>query len=73
MRNIRYTPSPGVPHGSMEDEFLCHKNGPEWWYATGYLNDEAGNLFTFQFTLAKIKVYAVKFNILITFCMLCRS
>lgn len=50
----------------MEDEFLCHKQGPEWWYATGYLTDEADKLFTYQFTLAKIKVYGVKFNILMT-------
>lgn len=66
MQDIRYTTSAGVPHGSMQDEFLCHRRGPEWWYATGYLNDEAGNLFTFQFTLAKIKIYGVKFNILMT-------
>jgi predicted secreted hydrolase len=66
MKDIRYTTSAGIPHGSMADEFLCHKRGPEWWYATGYLNDDAGNLFTFQFTLAKIKIYGVKFNILMT-------
>ncbi|MDR1629409.1 MAG: carotenoid 1,2-hydratase, partial [Oscillospiraceae bacterium] len=28
-----------------------HKNCREWWYATGYLNDEAGNFYSFQFTL----------------------
>jgi predicted secreted hydrolase len=50
----------------MEEEFLCHRNGPEWWYATGYMSDEAGKLFTYQFTLAKIRVYGVKFNILMT-------
>jgi predicted secreted hydrolase len=66
MKNIQYTTSPGIPHGSMADEFLCHKHGPEWWYATGYLNDESGKLFTYQFTLAKIKIYGVKFNILMT-------
>ncbi len=66
MKNIQYTSSPGVPHGSMAEEFLCHKRGPEWWYATGYMQDESGNFFTYQFTLAKIKVYGVKFNILMT-------
>jgi predicted secreted hydrolase len=66
MKKIQYTTSPGVPHQSMEDEFLCHKSGPEWWYTTGYLNDDSGKLFTFQFTLAKIKIYGVKLNILMT-------
>jgi len=66
MKKILYTQSKGVPHGSMEEEFLCHKSGPEWWYSTGYLNDEAGNLFTYQFTLAKIRIYGINFNILMT-------
>ena len=66
MKNIHYTKSPGIPRLSMEEEFLCHKNGFEWWYATGYMNDEAGKLFTFQFTLGKIRVYGIKMNILMT-------
>jgi hypothetical protein len=37
MKNIQYTTSHGVPHQIMEDEFLCHKNGSEWWYCTGFL------------------------------------
>jgi predicted secreted hydrolase len=56
MKNIQYTTSPGVPHQSMADEFLYHKRGPEWWYATGYMTDEDGALFAYQFTLAKIKI-----------------
>jgi predicted secreted hydrolase len=66
MKNIQYTLSAGVPHLGMEEEFLCHRSGPEWWYATGYLTDEAGKLFTYQFTLAKIRIYGVKLNILMT-------
>jgi predicted secreted hydrolase len=66
MRKIQYTTSPGVPRQSMEDEFLYHKRGPEWWYATGYMTDEAGKLFAYQFTLAKIRIYGIKFNILMT-------
>ncbi|MBN1535984.1 MAG: hypothetical protein JW908_04580 [Anaerolineales bacterium] len=66
MKNIQYTTSPGVPHQGIQDEFLCHKNGSEWWYCTGYLNDEAGKLFSFQFTLAKVLVYGIKMNILMT-------
>jgi len=66
MINIHYTTSPGVPPRSKEEEFLCHKIGPEWWYATGYLKDESGKLFTFQFTLAKMRLFGVKFHILMT-------
>ena len=66
MKNVQYTKSPGIPRLSMEEEFLCHKNGFEWWYTTGYMNDEAGKLFTFQFTLGKIRVYGIKMNILMT-------
>lgn len=66
MGDIQYTTSPGVPHRGMEDEFLCHKNGSEWWYCTGFLNDDSGKLFSFQFTLAKVLIYGLKFNILMT-------
>ena len=66
MKNIQYTSSRGIPHGTNEDEFLCHRRGPEWWYATGYMTDESGKLFTYQFTLAKIRIYGIKFNILMT-------
>jgi predicted secreted hydrolase len=66
MKNIQYTASRGVPHQSMADEFLCHKNGSEWWYCTGFINDESGKLFSFQFTLARVRIYQVQFNILMT-------
>jgi predicted secreted hydrolase len=66
LKNIQYTKSPGIPHSGMDEEFLCHKKGAEWWYATGYINDETSKLFTYQFTLAKIRVYGLKFNILMT-------
>ena len=66
MKEIQYTTSPGIPPRSMNEEFLCHKKGPEWWYSTGYMHDENGELFSYQFTLAKIRVYGIRFNILIT-------
>ncbi len=66
MKNIQYTTSPGVPHATMDEEFLTHRKGAEWWYNTGYLSDESGRLFGFQFTLAKIKVYGIKFHMLLT-------
>ena len=66
MKNIQYTTSPGIPLQSMDEEFLCHKKSPEWWYSTGYMHDETGKLFTYQFTLADIRIYGLRFNILIT-------
>ena len=66
MKDIQYTTSPGIPHRSMDEEFLCHKKGPEWWYSTGYMHDEEGKLFSYQFTLAKIRLFGITFNILIT-------
>ncbi len=66
MKNIQYTTSRGVPHQSMEEEFLCHKNGSEWWYCTGFINDESGKLFSFQFTLARVRIYHMQMNILMT-------
>ena len=66
MKKIQYTASAGVPHRSMEDEFLCHKKGSEWWYCTGVLNDESGKLYSFQFTLARIRLYGMQMHILMT-------
>lgn len=50
----------------MKEECLSHENGSEWWYCTGYLNDESGRLFSFQFTLSKVIVYGIKLHILMT-------
>jgi predicted secreted hydrolase len=66
VKNIQYTTSVGVPHQGMEDEFLCHRNGSEWWYCTGFIHDESGKLFSFQFTLARVRIYRVQFHILMT-------
>ena len=63
---IQYTASPGVPHQGMEDEFLCHRKGSEWWYCTGYLNDDAGRQYSFQFTIAHVTVYRIKLYVLMT-------
>jgi predicted secreted hydrolase len=41
-------------------------NGSEWWYCTGILNDESGRLFSFQFTLARIRIYGLQMHILMT-------
>lgn len=66
MKQIQTTASPGVPHGTFQDEFLSHKTGSEWWYCTGFITDEAGKLFSFQFTLARVRIYFAQFHILMT-------
>jgi predicted secreted hydrolase len=50
----------------MKEEFLAHKKGSEWWYCTGYLTDETGRMFGFQFTLANLTLYGLKFQALLT-------
>ncbi len=66
MGNIAYIGGTGVPHGTFEDEFLTHKACSEWWYSTGYLSDAAQNLYSFQFTLARIRLTGVPFHMLLT-------
>lgn len=34
MKKIQTTKLPGIPPLSMEEEFLCHNNGFEWWFTT---------------------------------------
>lgn len=48
MKKINYNPS---NHGSFEVEWGIHKNCREWWYATGILFDEEGNMYSYQYTL----------------------
>ncbi len=66
MGKIVYADGVGVPHRGFEDEFLTHRKCSEWWYATGYLEDEEGGLFSFQFTLACIRMALVKIHLLLT-------
>lgn len=65
MGKIVYTEGTGIPHKSFEDEFLTHKQCSEWWYCTGYLQDNKEGMFGYQFTLAKIRIFGIKFHILI--------
>lgn len=62
LSNIQYTTSPGVPPQSVQEEFLSHRTGSEWWYCTGYLNDESDRLLSFQFTLAKVTVDGIRLH-----------
>lgn len=38
-------------HGSFEQEWGLHKGCREWWYATGIMFDEDGNMYSYQYTL----------------------
>jgi predicted secreted hydrolase len=62
MGKIIYMPGTGVPHHSFEEEFLAHKKCSEWWYCTGYFHTEEGKLFSFQYTLAKVKLLGLTFH-----------
>ncbi|MEN6595267.1 MAG: carotenoid 1,2-hydratase [Clostridiaceae bacterium] len=42
-------------HGGFDEEWGLHKGVSEWWYATGTINDEAGKMFSYQFTMLRIK------------------
>jgi predicted secreted hydrolase len=57
MKNYSAIPYREEDHGSFDEEWLPHKGATGWWYATGYLNDvdNPQDLYSFQFTLAKIE------------------
>ncbi|WP_319590047.1 lipocalin-like domain-containing protein [uncultured Draconibacterium sp.] len=65
-KEILYTKGTGVPHKTFEDEFLVHKKCSEWWYNTGYFEDENGNEYAFQFTITKLKLFGVPVYSLLT-------
>jgi hypothetical protein len=65
MAKIEYIDGIGIPHKSFEEEFLTHKKCSEWWYCTGYLQDDKDSLFGYQFTLAKVTILGIKFHMLI--------
>jgi len=48
MKKIKYNAG---NHGSFETEWGIHRGCREWWYATGILFDEAGNMYSYQYTL----------------------
>ena len=66
MGNINYTQGTGIPHRSFEEEFLTHKKDSEWWYSTGYFSDEENNEYAYQFTLARIRIFGIRFHVILT-------
>lgn len=65
MGSIVYTKGTGVPPLSFEHEWLAHRNKGEWWYCTGFLGNEEGSSFAYQFTLAHIHLGPVDLHMLI--------
>lgn len=63
MGKVIYTNGTGIPHRSFEEEFLTHKKCSEWWYSTGYFKTENGMLYSFQYTLANVKIYGINMNL----------
>ena len=63
---IMFTEGDGIPHKDFKDEFLSHKKCSEWWYATGYLEDNDGYMFSYQFTLARVKIGLTRLHMLLT-------
>lgn len=41
---------------SFDVEWGIHKKSKEWWYATGFVEDEQGNLYSFQYTLLHLNM-----------------
>lgn len=46
-------------HGTFDEEWPIHQKSSEWWYATGYLHDEAGNLYSYQYTLMSVRFMGI--------------
>jgi predicted secreted hydrolase len=43
-------------HGTFDEEWEVHGVKGEWWYATGIVFDEAGRMYTYQYTLYRAPV-----------------
>jgi len=39
---------------TKEEEWLLHKKSKDWWYCTGYLEDQEGKKYSYQFTILQI-------------------
>ncbi|MDR1734759.1 MAG: hypothetical protein LBR73_07775 [Oscillospiraceae bacterium] len=66
MGKLTYTASAGLPPQSFGQEWLLHKRGSEWWYATGILNSASGDIYSWQFTLIKAVLKGLPFWLLMT-------
>ena len=64
-RNFRI-PYREADHRDFNEEWHPHKKVSGWWYITGYLSDQenAENLYSYQFTVFNIKLFGVRFYVL---------
>jgi predicted secreted hydrolase len=42
-------------HGDFDTEWGAHSGSSEWWYCTGYFTDDSGKMYSYQFTILKLK------------------
>jgi predicted secreted hydrolase len=40
--------------GTFTDEWIAHSKSQDWWYCTGFLTDEEGKLYSYQFTILRL-------------------
>lgn len=52
-------PYRGREHGGFAGEWGLHRGISEWWYATGSLRDDAGRLYSYQFTILRVKIWVL--------------
>lgn len=57
---MRPLPYRGRSHGTFEEEWGIHKGCSDWWYATGYVTDEVGRMYSFQFTLLRLRISVLR-------------
>lgn len=60
MGSIKEINYPGRNHGTFEQEWPSHKKSSEWWYATGFLDDDTGARYSFQYTVIKPIIPVIK-------------
>jgi len=60
MPKFEVIPYLGRAHGNFEEEWGIHRGCSDWWYATGQLADDEGRIYSFQFTMLRVKVSVLR-------------
>jgi predicted secreted hydrolase len=60
MSRFKAVPYRGIAHGNFEEEWGIHRGCSDWWYATGSLVDDEGRVYSFQFTMLRLKVSVLR-------------
>lgn len=45
-----------IDHGTFDEEWGCHEESTEWWYATGYFTDEEGKMYSYQYAMNRVRM-----------------